>query len=392
MISLAAGFVDTATLPVSETQQAVAALIDHAAEARQALQYGTTLGYTPLREAILQRYLQEESLPSDAISVDQVLLTAGSNQLLHLLAETLFDPGDIVLCSAPTYFVFLGLLANLGVRAVGVECDERGMLPERLAERLDQLCEQGERDRVKAVYLVSYCDNPRGTTLPRERRRALMQVCRDDQSGQPLYVIDDQAYRPLQLASDSAPGLAHFDESGLRTITAGTFSKSFSPGVRVGWGILPPELVAPLGHLKGNWDFGAPNLNQHLMHRVLQLGLLDSHIERLRSTYRKKLTATLRALEASLGSIPGVQWIVPDGGLYVWLELPEQVETGAASALFARAVARGVLYVPGEYCFAAEGAPQRRNTIRLSFGVPGIEAIEEGVAALGQAIADVLSA
>jgi 2-aminoadipate transaminase len=244
---------------------------------------------------------------------------------------------------------------------------------------------------VKAVYLVSYCDNPRGVTLPRERRRMLMETCRADTQGPPLYVIDDQAYRPLQLASDPSPSLWHFDTEPTRTIIAGTFSKSFSPGIRVGWGILPAELVGPVNHLKGNWDFGSPHLNQHLMHRVLQLGLFEAHVERLRTVYRKKLTATLKSLEQSLGSVPGVRWIVPDGGLYVWLELPESVDTGSHSALFERAVARGMLYVPGEHCFAEQGAPRKRNCIRLSFGVPSVEAIQAGVAALGAAIGDVLA-
>src|SRR5690606_33027063 len=111
------------------------------------------------------------------LHVDRVVLTAGSNQLLHLVTETLADPGDIVLCSAPSYFVYLGLLKNLGVRAVGVAYDEQGMRPDALAEAIDRLAHAGELSRVKAVYLVSYCDNPRGISLPRERRRQLMEIC-----------------------------------------------------------------------------------------------------------------------------------------------------------------------------------------------------------------------
>jgi 2-aminoadipate transaminase len=301
------------------------------------------------------------------------------------------DPGDIVLCSAPSYFVYLGLLNGLGMRAVGVACDEQGMIPGELQRQIDQLAASGELPRVKALYLVSYCDNPRGVTVPAERRRELMEICAGSRHRPPIYVIDDMAYRPLQLTGQLPPSLLHFDPTGQQTIVAGTFSKSFSPGIRVGWGILPSQLVPPVCYQKGNIDFGSPNFNQHLMHRVLQLGLFDAHLERLRETYRGKLAACLRAAQASLGPLPGVRWVVPQGGLYVWLELPREVATGADGRLFQRAIQRGVLYVPGEYCYPEEGADRPRNMIRLSFGVPPEAAIEEGIAALGQAIVDVMT-
>jgi 2-aminoadipate transaminase len=264
------------------------------------------------------------------------------------------------------------------------------MMPDALLEAIDRLAHAGELARLKAIYLVSYCDNPRGVSLSAQRRQRLMEICQDAPHRPPLAVIDDMAYQPLQLGADAGPSLWRFDATGQHTIVAGTFSKSFSPGIRVGWGILPSDLVHPVCYLKGNIDFGSPNLNQHLMHRVIQLGLFDSHVERLRDTYRTKLAATLRAAERSLGPLPGVRWIVPDGGLYVWLELPPGVPASADSPLFQRAVERGVLYVPGEYCYPDEGVAQQRNSIRLSFGVPSIEAIDQGLAALGQAIADVM--
>ena len=314
-----------------------------------------------MREAILERFQAEEGSQAADLHVDRVVLTAGSNQLLHLVTETLMDPGDIVLCTAPSYFVYLGLLKNLGVRAVGVACDERGILPAALEEQLDRLAHAGQLARVKALYLVSYCDNPRGVTLPAERRRQLMEICVGSRHRPPLFVIDDMAYRPLQLTGDAVPSLFHFDPTGQQTIVAGTFSKSFSPGIRVGWGILPRELVHPVCHQKGNIDFGSPNLNQHLMHRVLQLGLFDAHVQRLRQTYRTKLTTILQAAQASLASLPGVRWIVPDGGLYVWLELPPSVPTGPDGQLFHRAIERGVLYVPGEYCLSGRRRPETRG-------------------------------
>src|SRR5690606_16457817 len=148
-----------------------------------------------------------------------------------------------------------------------------------------------------------------------------------------------------------------------------TFSKSYSPGIRVGWGLLPKRLVEHVLDQKGNIDFGSPNFAQHVMFTVLERGLYEPHVQRLRSAYNEKLQAMLQSADEYLAHIPGVSWIKPDGGLYVWLTLPENVDSSPSGPLFHRAQQLGVLYVPGVYCFPAEGARPQRNTIRLSFGV-----------------------
>ena len=198
------------------------------------------------------------------------------------------------------------------------------------------------------------------------------------------------AYRQLRYRGPDHPSLLYYDRSAEHTIVAGTFSKSFSPGLRVGWGILPAELVEPVCNQKGNIDFGSPNFNQHLMHRVLQLGWFDTHVQRICEAYRTKLDAMLGAARRSLSDLPEVHWICPQGGLYVWVELPPAVDTGLSGPLFQRAIDEGVLYVPGEYCFPMVGEPVRKHTIRLSFGVQTPERIECGMQALGRAIHDVL--
>ena len=154
LVSLAAGFVDQATLPVEATQEALAALWSSPL-ARAALQYGTTIGYVPLREAIVARMAAADGSTGvrQAPSLDQVVITAGSNQLLHLVADTLLDPGDIVLCAAPSYFVFMATLANVGARTVGVEIDSDGMIPEALEQNWPRRKAAGELARVKAIYV-----------------------------------------------------------------------------------------------------------------------------------------------------------------------------------------------------------------------------------------------
>jgi 2-aminoadipate transaminase len=386
LISLAAGFVDGATLPQDAVQQAIAALFEDTRSGSAALQYGSTPGFHALREILRQRMLQADG-QHEGVALDQIVITAGSNQLLHLVSESLLEPGDIVLCASPTYLVYLGLLAGLEARAVGVASDAQGMIPEALDEQFRQIDSAGNLGRVKAIYLVPYFDNPAGATMPLDRRVAVVETAKRWSRLAPIHVISDEAYRELRYGGDDIPSPRVCDDSGDTVIVAGTFSKSFSPGIRVGWGVLPRHLVQPVCDLKGNVDFGSPNFNQHLMAKVLEQNLYEPHLARLRESYRSKLTAMLDAANEFLTPLEGVRWYCPSGGLYVWLQLPEQIDAGLDGRLFQMSIREGVLYVPGEYCYPAEGQPLRRNMIRLSFGVQSCEKIREGVEKLARAIA-----
>ena len=386
LISLAAGFVDQATLPSEVTRQAFSAIFSNDEQARACLQYGTNAGDDTLRELLLARALDRcDPLPR-SVSIDNLVMTSGSNQLLHLVAESLLNPGDAVLCAAPTYLVFLGTLANLGVRSVGIETDEQGMIPESLDEYLAYCDRMDELSRVKAVYLVPYFDNPRGITMPAHRVQGIVEIAQRWSSEHRIHVIVDEAYRELRYRGTDEPGALSMDEEGATVIVAGTFSKSFSPGIRVGWGILPEHLTQPVLAQKGNIDFGSPNLNQQIMARVLLDGRFDAHVKQLRVKYAEKLSATLAAADEFLSPIPGVRWNCPDGGLYVWVELPTDIDTGPSGRLLELSVNEGVLYVPGQYSFPDEGIRPRRNTMRLSFGVQTTERIQLGMEALGRAI------
>ncbi|MBN1590239.1 MAG: PLP-dependent aminotransferase family protein [Pirellulales bacterium] len=392
LVSLAAGFTDQQTLPVEPTQKALEILWSDPARSLAALQYGTTIGHGPLRELLLERMLQADGRTAAEmnVSIDQVVVTAGSNVLLFLVADSLLDPDDIVLCGAPSYFVFLGILANLGVRAVGVETDEQGLIPEAVDEELARRAASGELHRVKAIYAVSYFDNPSSVSISVERRAALVELAKRYSGEHRIRIIEDTAYRELRYSGEDVPSIRSFDPEGDTVVAAGSFSKSFSPGIRVGWGVLPPDLVGPVLGQKGNIDFGSPNFNQYLMHTVLAESLYDDHLERIRASYREKIDATLEAAEQFLAPIEGVSWGRPSGGLYVWLRLPENVDTGTDGALFDRAVDEGVLYVPGSHCYPSQSRVLPRNMIRLSFGVPSCQEIRCGVEALGRAIRQVV--
>jgi len=388
LISLAAGFVDTDTLPAEPVRHASAALLADADAANAALQYGTTPGYPALREILLEHARRADGLDA-SVPIEQIVITAGSNQLLHLVSESLLDPGDIVLCASPSYFVYLGLLAGLGARAVGIASDDDGMIPEALEEALARLGAAGELSRVKAVYLVPYFDNPGGVTMPLERRAAVVGIAKRWSRRQRIHVISDEAYRQLRYWGDDIPGTRSCDEEGNTVVVAGTFSKSFSPGMRVGWGILPPHLVEPVNDQKGNVDFGSPNFNQHLITKIMEMGLFEPHVERIRDEYRRKLSAMLEAADEHLAALEGVEWFKPTGGLYVWVRLPESIPTGMDGPLFDVALGEGLLYVPGQYCYPSEGEPACRSAMRLSFGVQSCEKIREGVEKLARAIATV---
>ncbi|MCE9604649.1 MAG: PLP-dependent aminotransferase family protein [Planctomycetia bacterium] len=391
LISLAAGFVDQPSLPLTAVDDAWRSLMSDPAEGHAALQYGTTAGYRPLREALLEEQRISDGNPASErnLTPEQVIITSGSNQLLYLLADTLFDPGDIVLCAAPTYFVYLGVAKNLQVRAISVACDEQGLKPDALEDRLREIAARGELRRVKAIYVVSDFDNPRSISLSAERRAEVVAVAKRWSQTRRIYILEDAAYRKLRYSGDDVPSLRAFDEEGDTVILTQTFSKSFSPGVRVGWGIVPQELMGPLCDQKSNIDFGAPNLNQHLMYRVIAGGVCERQVALLCNLYRRKRDAMLAACNDYLAGIDGVHWLIPAGGLYVWLTVSPEIDAGFQGVLFDKALEAGVIYVPGEYSYAPEGEPVARNTLRLSYGVQSPERIREGIRLLATAIRQV---
>lgn len=387
LISLAAGFVDQDTLPVESTQEAILAVFTDASTARQALQYGNNQGNPALRQALVDRLRSaDQALGADLpISTDHVIITTGSNQLLHLINQTLFDPGDIVLVTAPTYLVLLGMLAAQSVQTLGITMDQLGIVPEALEDTLSRLNDVGELPRVKAIYLASYFDNPSSVNLTLSRRAKLVEVAQRWSRHGRIHLIEDTAYRELRYLGNDLPSLRSYDETGETVIVTGTFSKSFSPGLRIGWGILPKDLVEPIAQQKSNLDFGSPHLAQHVLHQVLRQGLWDQHVQILCENYSRKMEAMLEAMDEHFRPLQDVTWFRPQGGLYLWVTLPQHVKTGPDGPLLQQALDCGVLYVPGEYCFPTE-SNQHSNTIRLSFGAQTTEKLRHGVQALAEAV------
>lgn len=391
LISLAAGFVDPCTLPVEAMAELTARIFADPSMGQDALQYGTTPGRPDLRSEIFDRFVRPDFAGECPITPENIVVTAGSNQLLHLVAESLLNAGDLVIAAAPSYFVFLGTLSQLGANVIGVDADADGMDPAALEATLHELKSTGQIQRLKAIYLVSYFDNPAGSTLSMSRRERIVELAREFSQDQRIMVISDEAYRPLRFEGDDLTSMSALDDHNEYVVSAGTFSKSFSPGIRVGWGVLPDELVAAVSAQKNNIDFGSPNLNQLIVQRVMQTGCYDTHVSTLQAAYRLKRDAMLSALTEHLGNVETVSWRRPNGGLYVWLTLPPQLSASPSARLFHLAVERGVLYVPGQYCFPSMGTPVQENTIRLSFGVESSERIADGIRILSGCIQEALT-
>ena len=274
LISLAAGFVDNASLPVEATREAVAAILGDPAEARRALQYGTTIGDRSLRARLVRRLEREEGAAEGQFeeALHRTVLTNGSQQLLYLIAEALLDPGDIVLVESPTYFVFMGVLAERGVRVIGVETDEGGLRLDDLEETLRRLEASGELPRVKLIYTISEHSNPTGLSLATDRRGPLVAIAERWSKQQRIFILEDAAYRGLTFEGEQPPSVWRHDEERQTVILARTFSKTFAPGLKTGYGVLPESIVGPVLALKGDHDFGSNNFAQLVLDRVLADG------------------------------------------------------------------------------------------------------------------------
>ncbi len=386
LISLAAGFVNNETLPLKSVSECMDRIKSDSGLLRRSLQYDSTAGNIELRQTLTEWSYRD--YPGVRPDPDRIILGAGSNQLLHLIAESLFDPEDIVLAAAPTYFVYMGTLRALGVRVVGVPADEDGICIDSLERQLDYFQSAGLSHRVKAIYLVPDFDNPAGSTLSLDRRLRLLEIVHQWRKIHgSMVILSDNAYQHLRYEGASIPPfLALRQDASEYVMELGTFSKSFSPGIRVGWGVIPASMVEHLLDLKSSIDFGSPHFNQILMNEVITSGAWDRHLSSVVAGYRSKLSTTLQALDSHASDLPGVSWRHPRGGMYVWLTLPESMDASEKGELWRVATEKGVLYVPGHYCFPSEGEPIHSNTIRLSFGVLTEEKIRLGVERLCSAI------
>ncbi len=393
LISFAAGLVDEESLPADEIETAVAEIMADPALSRASLQYGSTQGVLALRKQVLERICAADGVkPADVnLTPADVCITTGSQQLLYLLGEILFNPGDIVITEAPSYFVYHSLLQSHGARVLTVPMDENGMEVAVLESLLESLRRTGELDRVKVIYTVDYFQNPTGLTLSADRRAKLVELARRYSTNHRILILEDAAYRELRYSGSDIPSVKSFDARNEHVIYAGTFSKACAPGLKTGYALMPRDVMAPMMHLKGSHDFGSGNLAQHIVLKLLATGVYAEHVDKLRKLYRRKRDTLIEELEREFGDVAGATWTVPSGGLFSWLTL-EGVDTGPGGKLVQAALDAGVMYVPGEFGHVPdENGRVPNNDIRICFGVATLEQIAKGIHRLRQAVAAVSS-
>jgi 2-aminoadipate transaminase len=389
LISLAAGFVDQETLPTEAVLDCCRNILEDIPRGRAALQYGTTIGHPRLREDVIELLAAEGCIErrGGAAGPDNVVITNGAQQLLYLVTAALVDPGDVVIIADPSYFVYMGILEGLGADVRGVATEDDGISIDGVRRAVEKLRGEGRLERLKLIYVMTYFQNPTGLTLSAEKRRELFDIAVQLRDDAPVYILEDGAYRPLCYEGEPGPPMKNFDTANDTVIYAETFCKPFSAGLKTGFGILPDALLAPVLHDKANMDFGSPNFAQCIIDQAIREGRYERHLEVVRRGYRTKLNTMLDALDEDMPE--AVRWTRPQGGLYVWVTLPPGIDTGREAPFFRHALDRGVLYVPGEFCFYPEpGREKPRNCMRLSFGVAPPEKIREGVRRLAAAVAD----
>jgi 2-aminoadipate transaminase len=366
VILFSGGFPDPATFPVAELQAVTREVLS--GQAALALQYGPTEGDPVLREE-LTKWMAKDGIVATA---ENVLVTTGSQQALDVIGKVLLNPGDVIVVELPSYLGGLQAFRTYGADLVGVPQDEDGINPDLLADTLVRLRREGRRP--KFLYAVPDFQNPSGITWTRERRGRLLALAREFGA----LVVEDNPYREMRFAGEAPPPIFALDREK-RTIYLSTFSKTLAPGLRVGWITAAEPIVAQCVTAKQAMDLCGPALTQAIVAGLLRRGGMLERLSGVVAIYRRKCQAMLEALAQEMPD--GVRWTRPEGGLFLWVTLPEDVDTGAL--LWPAVEEEGVAYVPGA-SFFADGSG--RNTMRLNFSYPSEEEIHEGIARLARLI------
>lgn len=366
IISFAGGLPDPSTFPVAELRTITARVLDR--EPQLALQYGPTEGDARLRDE-LAKWMAKDGIRATR---DQILITIGSQQGLDLVGRVFLDPGDVVVVERPSYMAALQVFRAYRAEMVAVAQDDDGMRMDLLEDTLGSLHAKGKR--AKIIYVVPDFQNPSGVTLSEPRRRRLLALAREFRA----LVVEDNPYRELRFEGTAPPPVAALDEDG-RVIYLSTFSKTLCPGLRIAWMTARDEFIQQFVTAKQGMDLCCPAFTQAVAAEYAGSGALLAHVPQIVALYRRKRDVMLAALQREMPR--GVSWTRPEGGLFLWLRLPDGMDT---EQLLRPAVEEeGVAYVVGSG-FHADGGG--KNTMRLNFSFPSEENIEEGIRRLARLV------
>ncbi len=362
VISFAGGFPNPATFPVEDLKIIMQEVLEQ--ESTSALQYGPTEGNAKLRELLAQRY-QAQGLE---ITKENILITTSSQQAIDLVTKIFIDPGDTIICGLPSYLGALQAFWSYQAKPIGITKDEE------LEVVVKALIGSGKKP--KFIYAIPDFQNPSGITMNVKQRKDVLAVAKKYD----LLVIEDSPYRELRFDGVEMPMMYSMDNE--RVVLMGTFSKTFLPGFRLGWIIAPTNILEKLIVAKQSTDLCAPVFDQAVAARYLEKGLFDKNLKKTIDMYRVKRDHMISCFEKYMPE--GVKWTTPEGGLFLFVTLPEGYDS---TELFNVAIKEDVAFVIGE-AFHCDGSG--KNTMRINFSFMNEERTEEGVKRLAKAIATML--
>ena len=365
VISFAGGLPGPETFPVKELEDISSQVLRE--KGGLALQYGPTEGELPFREEIAKWLGREKA----RIKPENILVTAGSQQGLDIIAKVFLDPKDIVILESPSYIGGLQAFAAYRAKMIGVPQDMDGMRTDLLETVLEKLAKK--KKKPKFIYVVPDFQNPSGMTMSLERRKKLLKLAYEYE----VPLIEDSPYRDLRYAGEPVPPIYGLDTED-QVMVLGTFSKILCPGLRLAWIMAPTAWMDRLVVAKQSMDLCSPTYTQLMVSEYMKRGLLSKQIEVIRKAYGKKLKVMLEALKKNMPK--GVEWSKPEGGLFLWVQLPKKM---SANELFPKAIENNVAYVVGS-AFHCDGKGQ--NTMRLNFSFSTEQQIDEGIKRLARMI------
>lgn len=362
MISFAAGNPAPEAFPSEKIAELSAKV--YAERPIDALQYSVTEGYTPLREAIRERYsyLFGEN--------DQIIITSGAQQVMELTTKSLCNEGDVIICEAPTFIGSLNAFRSFNTKLVGIPMENDGMELNALEEALKT------NENIRFIYCIPNFQNPSGIVTSLEKRVAIYALAKKYD----VMILEDNPYGETRWEGEEIPSIKSMDTDG-RVVYAGTFSKVVSPGMRVGYAIAPAPVIAKMTVCKQVSDVHTGIYNQIIVHEFMTSEGYDAHIASIKDIYRKKSSLMTSLIDIELA--PRISYIKPSGGLFIWCTLPEQIDMMGFAT---EAVQRNVAVVPGNAFLVDETQPC--HCIRLNFSTPTDEQIEKGMKVLGQLLSE----
>jgi 2-aminoadipate transaminase len=366
IISFAGGLPAPATFPVDFVEAAVDHVIEE--EHETALQYGPTEGDSRLRED-LATIMRTDGIKT---SMEHILITTASQQGLDLVAKIFFNPGDTCITGSPTYLGGLQAFNSYQGVSIGVDLDDDGMIPEKLKEAIERL--EGEDRRPRFIYIIPDFQNPAGVTIPEARRKEIIEIARKGE----YLIIEDTPYRQLRYSGEQQPSFQSMAPDMVLSLY--TFSKIMLPGFRLGWACGPDWVIDKMVMAKQAVDLCTPPFNQAITHAMLVNGALEKGLETTVEHYSNKRIIMLESLEKEFADMPDVKWTKPEGGLFLWLTLPEGMNT---DELFQKAIDENVAYVPGSAFFPDN---DDFRSMRLNFSYASEDQIVEGVKRLARVV------